>query len=46
MPEKKDACHDPMVHIQAKKGDVWALSSVKGTKDMYTIRAVSYFNVH
>jgi hypothetical protein len=47
VPEKKDACSvasEPMaskVNIQAKKGDVWALTSVKEKKDTYTIRAVS-----
>jgi hypothetical protein len=30
------------VSIQAKKGDVWALTPVKGKKDTYTIRAVSF----
>ncbi len=44
MPEKKDACREAVaskVSIQAKKGDVWALSTVKGKKDTYNIRAYS-----
>jgi hypothetical protein len=51
MPEKKDACTvnaavsiASKVSIQAKKGDVWALTPVKGKKDTYTIRAVSFEN--
>jgi hypothetical protein len=30
------------VSLQGKKGDLWALSSVKGKKNTYTIRAVSF----
>ncbi len=44
MPEKKDACREAVaskVSIQAKKGDVWALSTVKGKRDTYTIHAYS-----
>ncbi len=43
MPEKKDACLEAVagkVRIQAK-GDIWALSAVKGKKDTYTIRSYS-----
>jgi hypothetical protein len=44
VPEKKDACLEEVagkVRIQAKKGDIWALSAVQGKKDTYTIRAYS-----
>ena len=47
MPEKKDACNvltEPLaakVHIHAKVGDTWILSSVDGKPDTYTIRSVS-----
>ncbi len=47
VPEKKDACRGNTesmagnVQIQANKGDVWALSAVKGKKDTYSIRAYS-----
>ena len=53
VPEKKDACTvdasevmatASKVSIQAKKGDVWVLTPVKGKKDTYTIRAVSFEN--
>jgi hypothetical protein len=43
-PQKKDACREAVagkVRIRGKKGDVWALSTVKGKKDTYTIRAYS-----
>jgi hypothetical protein len=45
VPELKDGCTaEPLagkVHIHAKKGAVWVISTVKGKKDTYTIRDVS-----